>query len=141
VRHAAAGGRQDVAHRLFVLFSLHGSRCLFAKHRTPEHLAATLRSPQFLQQVATFSMALQTGQLDLAQFGLQAKVRAGQGTTLAMDSRLACSPTSPYVLYTLLLPQGFSVADFLESVRAAANGERGTSGSAQPPASQPPNQP
>lgn len=30
-------------------------------------------SPQFHQQMETFSHALQTGQLDLAQFGLQTK--------------------------------------------------------------------
>jgi hypothetical protein len=36
---------------------------------------ALAHSPQFHQQLATFGGALQTGQLDLAQFGLQAEVR------------------------------------------------------------------
>lgn len=38
-------------------------------------LQALAHSPQFHQQLATFGGALQTGQLDLAQFGLQAEVR------------------------------------------------------------------
>ncbi|KAG2498578.1 hypothetical protein HYH03_003329 [Edaphochlamys debaryana] len=42
------------------------------EHRTPEHLAALAHSPQFQQQLSTFSAALQTGQLDLSQFGLRA---------------------------------------------------------------------
>jgi hypothetical protein len=38
-------------------------------------LQALAHSPQFHQQLATLGGALQTGQLDLAQFGLQAEVR------------------------------------------------------------------
>lgn len=38
-------------------------------------MQALAHSPQFQQQLATFGGALQTGQLDLAQFGLQAEVR------------------------------------------------------------------
>ncbi|KAL6754291.1 adhesion molecule [Haematococcus lacustris] len=43
------------------------------EHRSMEQLVAVAHSPQFRQQLATFSSALQTGQLDLAQFGLQAE--------------------------------------------------------------------
>eukprot|EP00877_Chromochloris_zofingiensis_P010437 jgi/Chrzof1/5647/Cz16g10040.t1 len=43
------------------------------EHRSPESLRDLARSPQFQQQLHTFSTALQTGQLDLAQFGLQAR--------------------------------------------------------------------
>ncbi|KAG2446965.1 hypothetical protein HYH02_008119 [Chlamydomonas schloesseri] len=42
------------------------------EHRTTEALAALAHSPQFQQQLSTFSQALQTGQLDLSQFGLRA---------------------------------------------------------------------
>ena len=35
---------------------------------------STLQSPQWQQALTTFSAALQTGQLDLAQFGLNSKV-------------------------------------------------------------------
>eukprot|EP00775_Hariotina_reticulata_P004635 gene4635-4888_t len=42
-------------------------------HRSHEALRALAHSPHFQQQLATFSNALQTGQLDLAQFGLQAE--------------------------------------------------------------------
>ncbi|KAG2432253.1 hypothetical protein HXX76_009171 [Chlamydomonas incerta] len=42
------------------------------QHRTVEALAALAHSPQFQQQLSTFSNALQTGQLDLSQFGLRA---------------------------------------------------------------------
>ena len=39
-----------------------------------EALEALAHSPQFQQQLSTFSDALQTGQLDLSQFGLRAAV-------------------------------------------------------------------
>mmetsp|Transcript_36489 Transcript_36489/g.65263 ORF Transcript_36489/g.65263 Transcript_36489/m.65263 type:complete len:306 (-) Transcript_36489:360-1277(-) len=55
------------------------------EHRNFQGLMDMAHSPQFHQQIETFSHALQTGQLDLAQFGLDA--------------------------------QGFSVADFLESIQ------------------------
>ncbi|EFJ46263.1 adhesion molecule [Volvox carteri f. nagariensis] len=42
------------------------------EHRTPEALVALAHSPQFQQQLGSFSTALQTGQLDLSQFGLRA---------------------------------------------------------------------
>ncbi|PNW76741.1 hypothetical protein CHLRE_11g469450v5 [Chlamydomonas reinhardtii] len=42
------------------------------QHRTMEALEALAHSPQFQQQLSTFSDALQTGQLDLSQFGLRA---------------------------------------------------------------------
>mmetsp|Transcript_42247 Transcript_42247/g.100221 ORF Transcript_42247/g.100221 Transcript_42247/m.100221 type:complete len:314 (-) Transcript_42247:181-1122(-) len=42
-------------------------------HRTREGLIGTAYSPQFQQQLAAFSHALQTGELDLAQFGLDAR--------------------------------------------------------------------
>ncbi|GLI70443.1 hypothetical protein VaNZ11_015356 [Volvox africanus] len=42
------------------------------EHRTTEALVALAHSPQFHQQLNTFSTALQTGQLDLSQFGLRA---------------------------------------------------------------------
>eukprot|EP00879_Flechtneria_rotunda_P009097 GHRR01009524.1.p2 GENE.GHRR01009524.1~~GHRR01009524.1.p2 ORF type:complete len:343 (+),score=129.10 GHRR01009524.1:333-1361(+) len=42
------------------------------EQRSRESLITLARSPQFQQQLATFSSALQTGQLDLAQFGLNA---------------------------------------------------------------------
>lgn len=43
------------------------------EQRSREALVALAHSPQFHQQLATFGGALQTGQLDLAQFGLQAE--------------------------------------------------------------------
>uniref|UniRef100_A0A7S0RUT9 Pru domain-containing protein n=1 Tax=Chlamydomonas leiostraca TaxID=1034604 RepID=A0A7S0RUT9_9CHLO len=43
------------------------------EHRSQRELVATAHSPQFAQQLAAFSAALQSGQLDLAQFGLNAK--------------------------------------------------------------------
>ncbi len=43
--------------------------------RTTEALVALAHSAPFQQQLATLSHALQTGQLDLTQFGLQAAVR------------------------------------------------------------------
>lgn len=46
--------------------------CVCLPCPAPQALA---HSPQFHQQLATFGGALQTGQLDLAQFGLQAEVR------------------------------------------------------------------
>ncbi len=49
------------------------TRCA-ADNRTTEALAALAHSPQFQQQLSTFSQALQTGQLDLSQFGLRAAV-------------------------------------------------------------------
>lgn len=48
------------------------------EQRSRGALLELAHSPQFAQQLATFSGALQTGQLDLAQFGLQA-----QGFTVA----------------------------------------------------------
>ncbi|GIL74337.1 hypothetical protein Vretimale_2068 [Volvox reticuliferus] len=42
------------------------------EHRTTEALVTLAHSPQFQQQLNTFSTALQTGQLDLSQFGLRA---------------------------------------------------------------------
>ncbi|WIA41801.1 hypothetical protein OEZ86_009133 [Tetradesmus obliquus] len=48
------------------------------EQRSRAALLELAHSPQFAQQLATFSGALQTGQLDLAQFGLQA-----QGFTVA----------------------------------------------------------
>jgi hypothetical protein len=44
------------------------------EQRSRQALLDLAHSPQFQQQLATFSGALQTGQLDLAQFGLQAQV-------------------------------------------------------------------
>eukprot|EP00854_Cymbomonas_tetramitiformis_P010972 gene10972-12978_t len=41
-----------------------------AEHRHSESIASLVQSPQFCQQIETFSRALQTGQIDLAQFGL-----------------------------------------------------------------------
>lgn len=46
-------------------------------HRNRQALADLAHSPQFQQQLATFGMALQTGQLDMAQFGLRSEVRKG----------------------------------------------------------------
>eukprot|EP00878_Enallax_costatus_P011615 GHUV01012124.1.p1 GENE.GHUV01012124.1~~GHUV01012124.1.p1 ORF type:complete len:237 (+),score=80.45 GHUV01012124.1:1179-1889(+) len=43
------------------------------EQRSPEALRALAHSPQFHQQLSTFSAALQTGQMDLAQFGLQSE--------------------------------------------------------------------
>lgn len=42
------------------------------EHRTTEALVSLAHSAQFQQQLATLSHALQSGQLDLTQFGLQA---------------------------------------------------------------------
>jgi hypothetical protein len=42
--------------------------------RSQQDLRSLAHSPHFQQQLAAFSSALQTGQLDLAQFGLQAEV-------------------------------------------------------------------
>jgi hypothetical protein len=48
-------------------------------------LVALAHSPQFHQQLQTFSAALQTGQLDLGQFGLRAAVGgAGWGAHLGL---------------------------------------------------------
>jgi hypothetical protein len=47
------------------------------EQRSRQALLDLAHSPQFQQQLATFSGALQTGQLDLAQFGLQAQVNGG----------------------------------------------------------------
>jgi hypothetical protein len=44
------------------------------EQRSRQALLDLAHSPQFQQQLSTFSGALQTGQLDLAQFGLQAQV-------------------------------------------------------------------
>jgi len=43
------------------------------EHRSQGALLELAQSPQFQQQLNTFSMALQTGQLDLEQLGLEAK--------------------------------------------------------------------
>lgn len=43
------------------------------EHRSHEHLRALAHSPQFQQQLHTLSTALQTGEIDVAQFGLQAR--------------------------------------------------------------------
>ncbi len=53
------------------------------EQRSPEALRALAHSPQFHHQLSTFSAALQTGQLDLAQFGLQAEV-GDSGTPISM---------------------------------------------------------
>lgn len=45
------------------------------EHRTQEALEALVVSAQFRSQLDVFGAALQSGQLDLAQFGLQAEVR------------------------------------------------------------------
>ncbi|GLC51860.1 hypothetical protein PLESTB_000556300 [Pleodorina starrii] len=42
------------------------------EHRTTEQLVAVAHSPQFQRQLSEFSAALQSGQLDLSQFGLRA---------------------------------------------------------------------
>jgi 26S proteasome regulatory subunit N13 len=47
------------------------------EHRSLSELRQLARSAQFQQQLAAFSAALQTGQLDLSQFGLRAEVRDG----------------------------------------------------------------
>lgn len=44
------------------------------EHRNQAALMELAGSPQFKQQLNTFSVALQTGQLDLTQLGLEAKV-------------------------------------------------------------------
>eukprot|EP00882_Tetradesmus_deserticola_P015917 GHRQ01016974.1.p1 GENE.GHRQ01016974.1~~GHRQ01016974.1.p1 ORF type:complete len:149 (+),score=45.39 GHRQ01016974.1:371-817(+) len=67
---ACACGHAQVLERL--------SSYLPEEQRSRQALLELARSPQFQQQLATFSGALQTGQLDLAQFGLQA-----QGFTVA----------------------------------------------------------
>ncbi|GMH33173.1 hypothetical protein BSKO_01007 [Bryopsis sp. KO-2023] len=43
------------------------------EHRNQEALLELAQSPQFLQQLKTFGMALQTGQLDLATLGIRAE--------------------------------------------------------------------
>jgi hypothetical protein len=48
-------------------------------HRNSTALAELIASPQFASQLQTFSRALQSGQIDLAQFGL----RAAAGTSIA----------------------------------------------------------
>jgi len=42
------------------------------EHRSEAEVLQLAHSPQFLQQIETFSRALQTGQIDLSQFGLPA---------------------------------------------------------------------
>lgn len=44
------------------------------EHRNQAALQELAQSPQFQQQLKTFSMALQTGQLDLATLGINAEV-------------------------------------------------------------------
>ena len=48
-------------------------------HRNSSALAELITSPQFSAQLQTFSRALQSGQIDLAQFGL----RAANGASIA----------------------------------------------------------
>ena len=48
-------------------------------HRGSENLEALMRTPQFQSQLERFSAALQSGQMDLAQFGL----RGGTGFSVA----------------------------------------------------------
>jgi hypothetical protein len=62
-------------HRPQVLARL--GQYLPEEHRSLSELRQLARSAQFQQQLAAFSAALQTGQLDLSQFGLRAEVRDG----------------------------------------------------------------
>ncbi len=54
-------------------------RTLSRDCRTTDALLSLAHSPQFQQQLHTFGAALQSGQLDLSQFGLRAAVSAGEG--------------------------------------------------------------
>lgn len=65
--HSAQHTRSQVLQRL--------GQYLPEEHRSVAELRQLARSAQFQQQLATFSGALQTGQLDLGQFGLRAEVR------------------------------------------------------------------
>lgn len=63
-------------------FTLSSHRFTLSSHLTllPQTgLLETVSSQSFRQQMASFSSALQTGQLSLAQFGLNAKVRSQGG--------------------------------------------------------------
>lgn len=73
---------------------LEGAPADIAASARAQGLVDVARSPQFQQQVETFSHALQTGQLDLAQFGLEAQVRRHHRRSgpAAWDThRAACS--------------------------------------------------
>ncbi len=103
-------------------------------HRTQEQLVATVRSPQFQQQLATFSAAMQTGQLDLAQFGLNAKVRnmtllatgmVQQRIDTTRPTNLCVQMGSIYMQSVLqYYVQGFSVADFLTAIQEMVDKEK-----------------
>ena len=66
------------------------SQYLPEQQRSPAMLEQLLRSPQFASQLKQFSQALQSGRLNLSQFGLDASTA------------------------------GFSVLQFLEAIEAAA---------------------
>jgi hypothetical protein len=109
------------------------------------------RSAQFQQQLAAFSGALQTGQLDLSQFGLRAEVRRGpqrgrgggpaRGVCLAGGQRGVLQQAPRRAAGSPLLPspppphthtqQGFSVTDFLHALEELVERERRQEGGAQ----------
>ena len=70
-RQIAPFGNENVRARL--------AEFLPDAHRGSENLEALMRTPQFQSQLERFSAALQSGQMDLAQFGL----RGGTGFSVA----------------------------------------------------------
>jgi hypothetical protein len=112
---------------------------------------ALAHSPQFHQQLAAFGAALQSGQLDLAQFGLQAEVSAVVVAGGRMSQRREavwcgmracacaavelrhyvpargrlCTPTTTHThTHTRARAQGFRVADFLAAIQSLVDREQ-----------------
>jgi len=119
------------------------------EHRSVAELRQLARSAQFQQQLQAFSGALQTGQLDLSQFGLRAEVGVsscllmlvlggidvcsgrgegaqGGGAAVVHQPRVFFStPIQPHRTNPIHLnAQGFSVTDFLRALEELVERER-----------------
>ncbi len=92
-----------------------------ARRRTLGQLIATVRSPQFQQQMGIFSQALQTGQLDLRQFGLSPKVSSSCAGALGRVQLRASADARTG--RQRAATQGFSIADFLEAIQELVDKE------------------
>ena len=110
------------------------------EHRTQEALEALVVSAQFRSQLDVFGAALQSGQLDLAQFGLQAEVHLHDllvSTAVTVVTKTCCHACflclfsgaaaefpcaccKNFFWYT----QGYSVAAFLESIQQQVDKEQ-----------------
>ena len=65
------------------------------EHQTQAGLEALVASAQFRAQLDTFDAALQAGQLDLAQFGLQSEVPAACILSNSKTARRCCEKMKP----------------------------------------------